>query len=51
MKAAVITYGVIAPTVLVDLITAVGIGVVANVLTIDRMSVAVQKSENDQHRR
>ena len=39
MKAAVITYGVIALTVLVDLITAVGIGVfVANVLTIDRMS-------------
>ena len=38
-KAAVITYGVIALTVLVDLITAVGIGVfVANVLTIDRMS-------------
>ena len=39
VKAAVITYGVIALTVLVDLITAVGIGVfVANVLTIDRMS-------------
>ena len=39
VKAAVITYGVIAMTVLVDLITAVGIGVfVANVLTIDRMS-------------
>ena len=34
-----ITYGVIALTVLVDLIAAVGIGVfVANVLTIDRMS-------------
>ncbi len=39
VKAAVIAYGVIALTVLVDLITAVGIGVfVANVLTIDRMS-------------
>ena len=39
LKAAVITYGVILLTVLVDLITAVGIGVfVANVLTIDRMS-------------
>ena len=39
MKAAVITYGVILLTVLVDLIAAVGIGVfVANVLTIDRMS-------------
>ena len=39
VKATVITYGVIALTVLVDLITAVGIGVfVANVLTIDRMS-------------
>ena len=39
VKAAVITYGVIALTVLVDLITAVGSGVfVANVLTIDRMS-------------
>ena len=39
LKAAVITYGVIVLTVLVDLITAVGIGVfVANVLTIDRMS-------------
>ena len=39
VKAAVITYGVIALTVLVDLIAAVGIGVfVANVLTIDRMS-------------
>ena len=39
VKAALITYGVIALTVLVDLITAVGIGVfVANVLTIDRMS-------------
>ena len=39
VKAAVITYGVIALTVSVDLITAVGIGVfVANVLTIDRMS-------------
>ena len=39
VKAAVTTYGVIALTVLVDLITAVGIGVfVANVLTIDRMS-------------
>ncbi|MEB3159696.1 MAG: SulP family inorganic anion transporter [Synechococcus sp.] len=39
VKAAVITYGVIALTVLVDLMVAVGIGVfVANVLTIDRMS-------------
>ena len=39
LKAAVITYGVILLTVLVDLIAAVGIGVfVANVLTIDRMS-------------
>ena len=39
LKAAVITYGVIVLTVLVDLIAAVGIGVfVANVLTIDRMS-------------
>lgn len=39
IKAAVITYGVILLTVLVDLIAAVGIGVfVANVLTIDRMS-------------
>lgn len=38
-KAAFIMYGVILLTVLVDLITAVGIGVfVANILTIDRMS-------------
>ena len=44
IKAAVITYGVIALTVLVDLITAVGIGVfVANVLTIDRMSALQSK--------
>ena len=43
-KAAVITYGVILLTVLVDLITAVGIGVfVANVLTIDRMSALQSK--------
>ena len=43
-KAAVITYGVIVLTVLVDLITAVGIGVfVANVLTIDRMSALQSK--------
>ena len=39
VKAAVIMYGVIALTVLVDLIAAVGIGVfIANILTIDRMS-------------
>ena len=39
VKGALIMYGVIVLTVLVDLITAVGIGVfVANVLTIDRMS-------------
>ncbi len=38
-KAALIMYGVILLTVLVDLITAVGVGVfVANILTIDRMS-------------
>ena len=44
LKAAVITYGVIALTVLVDLISAVGIGVfVANVLTIDRMSALQSK--------
>ena len=44
LKAAVITYGVIMLTVLVDLITAVGIGVfVANVLTIDRMSTLQSK--------
>ncbi|QNJ14393.1 SulP-type bicarbonate transporter [Synechococcus sp. A18-46.1] len=44
VKAAVITYGVIALTVLVDLIAAVGIGVfVANVLTIDRMSTLQSK--------
>ena len=44
IKAAVITYGVIALTVLVDLIAAVGIGVfVANVLTIDRMSALQSK--------
>ena len=39
IKGALIMYGVILLTVLVDLITAVGIGVfVANILTIDRMS-------------
>ena len=39
VKGALIMYGVIALTVLVDLIAAVGIGVfVANILTIDRMS-------------
>ncbi|MEM1366716.1 MAG: SulP family inorganic anion transporter [Cyanobacteria bacterium P01_H01_bin.15] len=39
LKGALIMYGVIIVTVLVDLITAVGIGIfVANVLTIDRMS-------------
>lgn len=39
VKGALIMYGVIALTVLVDLITAVGIGVfVANILTIERMS-------------
>ncbi|NER38671.1 MAG: SulP family inorganic anion transporter [Oscillatoria sp. SIO1A7] len=39
IKGAVIMYGVIALTVLVDLIAAVGIGVfIANILTIDRMS-------------
>jgi len=44
LKAALITYGVIALTVLVDLISAVGIGVfVANVLTIDRMSALQAK--------
>ena len=44
LKAALITYGVIALTVLVDLISAVGIGVfVANVLTIDRMSALQSK--------
>ena len=44
IKAAVITYGGIALTVLVDLIAAVGIGVfVANVLTIDRMSALQSK--------
>ena len=44
VKAALITYGVIALTVLVDLIAAVGIGVfVANVLTIDRMSALQSK--------
>ena len=44
LKAALITYGVIALTVLVDLISAVGIGVfVANVLTIDRMSTLQSK--------
>lgn len=45
MKGALIMYGVILLTVLVDLITAVGVGVfVANVLTIDRMSSLQSKS-------
>ncbi|MEO0374753.1 MAG: SulP family inorganic anion transporter, partial [Cyanobacteria bacterium P01_A01_bin.17] len=45
VKAALIMYGVIILTVLVDLITAVGIGVfVANILTIDRMSALRSES-------
>ncbi len=45
VKGALIMYGVIALTVLVDLISAVGIGVfVANVLTIDRMSTLQSNS-------
>ncbi len=45
LKGALIMYGVIALTVLVDLIAAVGIGVfVANVLTIERMSLLQSKS-------
>lgn len=44
-KGALIMYGVIILTVLVDLIAAVGIGVfVANILTIDRMSTLQSKS-------
>lgn len=45
VKGALIMYGVILLTVLVDLIAAVGIGVfVANVLTIERMSLLQSKS-------
>lgn len=45
IKGALIMYGVIVLTVLVDLIAAVGIGVfVANILTIDRMSTLQAKS-------
>ncbi|MEB3161446.1 MAG: SulP family inorganic anion transporter [Synechocystis sp.] len=45
IKGALIMYGVIALTVLVDLIAAVGIGVfVANVLTIDKMSALQSES-------
>jgi len=45
LKGALIMYGVIALTVLVDLIVAVGIGVfVANVLTIERMSALQSES-------
>ncbi|MDJ0706302.1 MAG: SulP family inorganic anion transporter [Leptolyngbyaceae cyanobacterium MO_188.B28] len=45
IKGALIMYGVILLTVLVDLITAVGIGVfVANALTIDRMSMMHSES-------
>ncbi|MEM9217738.1 MAG: SulP family inorganic anion transporter [Cyanobacteria bacterium P01_F01_bin.150] len=45
LKGSLIMYGVILLTVLVDLITAVGVGVfVANVLTIDRMSALQSKS-------
>jgi len=44
-KGAMIMYGVIILTVLVDLITAVGVGVfIANVLTIDRMSTLQSES-------
>jgi SulP family sulfate permease len=44
-KGALIMYGVIALTVLVDLIVAVGVGVfIANVLTIDRLSTLQAKS-------
>lgn len=44
-KGALIMYGVILLTVLVDLITAVGIGVfVANILTIDKMSALQSES-------
>ncbi|MGF1458420.1 MAG: SulP family inorganic anion transporter [Leptolyngbyaceae cyanobacterium] len=45
IKAALIMYGVIILTVLVDLITAVGIGVfVANILTIEKMSAIQAES-------
>ena len=45
LKGALIMYGVISLTVLVDLIAAVGVGVfVANILTIDRMSALQAKS-------
>ncbi len=45
IKGALIMYGVIILTVLVDLIVAVGVGVfVANILTIDRMSALQSKS-------
>ncbi|MEL6854020.1 MAG: SulP family inorganic anion transporter [Cyanobacteria bacterium J06607_13] len=45
LKGALIMYGVIALTVLVDLIVAVGIGVfVANILTIERISLLQAKS-------
>jgi SulP family sulfate permease len=47
LKGALIMYGVIALTVLVDLIAAVGIGVfVANILTIDRLSQLQAQSVN-----
>lgn len=47
IKGALIMYGVIALTVLVDLIAAVGIGVfVANILTIDRLSQLQAQSVN-----
>ncbi len=45
LKGALIMYGVIALTVFVDLIAAVGVGVfIANVLTIDRMSALQSQS-------
>lgn len=45
LKGALIMYGVISLTVLVDLIAAVGVGVfVANILTIDRMSALQSES-------
>jgi len=45
IKGALIMYGVIALTVLVDLIAAVGIGVfIANILTIDRLNALQDKS-------
>lgn len=47
IKGALIMYGVIALTVLVDLIVAVGVGVfVANILTIDRLSQLQAQSVN-----